>query len=125
MGDLTTADLRWRNNIITSIRRPDGWVEVRGDVLESGQQDCISVRQVTIDEREAWALTHLGTGSRIVTMPDPLAARLVAEEIVAAAPAGVWESENSAWVAETLRDILTPILTGRRCFFAGRWRAGA
>jgi hypothetical protein len=120
-----TTTLRWRDNIITSVRTPDGWVEVRGDVLESGGHDCVSVRQVFLaHDGAAWCITHLGTGSRIVCMPDAVSARLVAEEIVATAPEAVWATDSGVMAVELLRDVLTPILAGRRCFFMGRWRSG-
>jgi hypothetical protein len=117
--------LRWRDNIVTSVRIPDGWVEVRGDVLEAGEHDCVSVRQVSLaHDGEAWCITHLGTGSRIVCMPDAVSARLVAEEIVATAPEALWGTASAPMAAELLRDVLTPILAGRRCFFKGKWRGG-
>ena len=116
--------LRWRDNIITSVRIPDGWVEVRGDVLECGNDDCISVRRVVMNGENAWRLTHLPTGQSIVSLPDQRTARGVAEQIVAAAPQATWAAEEPAVAAAHLRDVLTPIHSGRRCHFMGQRLAG-
>jgi hypothetical protein len=121
-----TPTLRWRDNIITSVRGPQGdWWEARGDVLESGELDCISVRSVSLGhDGDAWALTHIPTGFRIASLPDQSSAREIAEQIVAAAPPETWATDQPVVAAELLRDVLTPILAGRRCFFQGRWRGG-
>lgn len=116
--------LRWRANVITSVMAADGWVEVKGDVLECGEADCISVRRVVLNGADVWRLSHLATGLSIVSMPDQLTAREVAEQIVRDAPPATWSAEEPAVAAAHLKDVITPILAGRRCHFMGRWRSG-